>query len=65
MKTQKQVILSHLKRRPATNLELAVKYWIGCPHKRVRELQNDGYKILREKAESNGKRFVRYHLVNA
>ena len=60
--TQKQTILKHLKKRPATNIELTTEHWIGCPWKRIAELEADGHSIHREEIEENGKKYVRYHL---
>ena len=63
--TQKATILKHLKKRPATNIELTTKYWIGCPWKRIAELEEDGHQIFREKVEKNGKLYVRYHMASS
>ena len=63
--TQNEQILAHLRRKPITGLEAALKYHIMCLAERIRDLRNKGHNIITTTVEQNGKRFARYTLIKA
>jgi len=58
MKTQKQRILAQLRLNPTglTNGDLMFTLYITCPHKRIAEIEADGYRIDRDKRWHEGSR---------
>ena len=65
-KTQKQALLSWLKRHPKTgitSLEAAIYLHMVCVHKRVAELIKAGWPIIKvPELTTNGKSIIRYKL---
>lgn len=68
-RSQKQIILNHLSKKPITAFYAFESLGITNLSGRIAELRQDGYHIRNEWAEAPNRfgeqtRFVRYHLVN-
>jgi hypothetical protein len=62
--TQAALILAHLQQRPITPLEALDLYGCFRLGARIWELKQDGYDIVTDTVEKNGKRFARYRLAD-
>lgn len=61
--SQKDRILSYLKRRPITPIQALEKFGCFRLAARIEELRSEGYQIKTERVERGDKRYARYRLV--
>jgi len=61
MRSQKKLVLEHLRVRPITQDEAKQLYGIARLASRVEELRKEGYSITTKWIEKNGARFAEYH----
>lgn len=60
--SQKDRILSYLKRRPLTPIQALEKFGCFRLAARIEELRSEGYQIKTERVERGEKRYARYRL---